>query len=283
VIRKMDTEVEQETLSLSECLEVALNQQLLDTNENKAVTSKSVFDKVSLINEKLEINESMAHPECYEEKLTVQKESLEVKTQVSLENTKYNDVRIKPNSKDIRVRSANDSYDMETNLFGFDNSLKAVHQNTVTSCNKMDIDDEDSGRPRRQRVVYECLKKRNDDVKHSLNATKSKNEKYSMRRKSLDKRHSRSTTTIVKESKTEKTSKRLSLLGRFCFCRMPEGGNMIGCDFCDEWYHTDCLNLKQSRIIELSKQTWACPKCEAEKASSNTSKQLQKLHKSKEQ
>merc|ERR1712150_272087 len=79
VIRKMDTEVEQETLSLSECLEVALNQQLLDTNENKAVTSKSVFDKVSLINEKLEINESMAHPECYEEKLTVQKESLEVK------------------------------------------------------------------------------------------------------------------------------------------------------------------------------------------------------------
>merc|ERR1712008_625193 len=49
---------------------------------------------------------------------------------------------------------------------------------------------------------------------------------------------------------------------KYCICRQPERHPMIGCDFCDEWYHGSCLNLKKDDIKELTKCDWKCPKCE---------------------
>ena len=37
---------------------------------------------------------------------------------------------------------------------------------------------------------------------------------------------------------------------------------MIGCDFCEEWYHSSCLNLKKEDVKQLTKCKWKCPKCE---------------------
>ena len=37
---------------------------------------------------------------------------------------------------------------------------------------------------------------------------------------------------------------------------------MIGCDFCEEWYHNSCLNLTKEDIKELAKTKWKCPKCD---------------------
>ena len=37
---------------------------------------------------------------------------------------------------------------------------------------------------------------------------------------------------------------------------------MIGCDYCEEWYHISCLNLKREEVRELTKCKWMCPKCE---------------------
>ena len=37
---------------------------------------------------------------------------------------------------------------------------------------------------------------------------------------------------------------------------------MIGCDFCDEWYHYNCLNLTKAEAKELTKKEWTCPNCE---------------------
>lgn len=45
----------------------------------------------------------------------------------------------------------------------------------------------------------------------------------------------------------------------FCYCRQPESGNMIACDFpnCSiEWYHLSCLNLKS-----VPKGKWYCHEC----------------------
>ena len=48
----------------------------------------------------------------------------------------------------------------------------------------------------------------------------------------------------------------------YCLCREPERPGMIGCDYCDEWYHISCLNLSKDEVKELTKCKWTCPKCE---------------------
>ena len=37
---------------------------------------------------------------------------------------------------------------------------------------------------------------------------------------------------------------------------------MIGCDYCDEWFHPDCLKLSKNEVKILTKSQWACPICE---------------------
>ena len=49
---------------------------------------------------------------------------------------------------------------------------------------------------------------------------------------------------------------------KYCLCREPERPGMIGCDFCEEWYHSSCLNLKKEDVKQLTKCKWKCPKCE---------------------
>jgi len=46
---------------------------------------------------------------------------------------------------------------------------------------------------------------------------------------------------------------------RWCYCRKPEEGSMIGCDNKDcpiQWYHTVCLKIKR-----VPKGKWFCPDC----------------------
>merc|ERR1719273_1338195 len=40
---------------------------------------------------------------------------------------------------------------------------------------------------------------------------------------------------------------------------------MIGCDHCDEWYHTQCLSLTKDEVKRLSNENWSCPNCEFKK------------------
>ena len=48
----------------------------------------------------------------------------------------------------------------------------------------------------------------------------------------------------------------------YCLCQTPERPGMIGCDFCDEWFHPDCLNLSKNDVKKFIKCQWACPNCE---------------------
>ena len=52
---------------------------------------------------------------------------------------------------------------------------------------------------------------------------------------------------------------------KYCICQQPERHPMIGCDFCEMWYHGPCLNLTEADIKELRKIKWKCPICEQEK------------------
>ncbi|KAK9472895.1 uncharacterized protein V1510DRAFT_416330 [Dipodascopsis tothii] len=46
-----------------------------------------------------------------------------------------------------------------------------------------------------------------------------------------------------------------------CICRKPDNGRwMIGCDFCDEWYHGACVSIDEKADGELIEK-YACPRC----------------------
>ena len=48
----------------------------------------------------------------------------------------------------------------------------------------------------------------------------------------------------------------------YCICREEERPGMIGCDYCDEWYHTQCLSLTKEEVKRLANENWSCPNCE---------------------
>ena len=37
---------------------------------------------------------------------------------------------------------------------------------------------------------------------------------------------------------------------------------MIGCDFCEEWFHPECLSLSTDEANALTEVTWKCPVCD---------------------
>eukprot|EP00092_Neocalanus_flemingeri_P022285 GFUD01024165.1.p1 GENE.GFUD01024165.1~~GFUD01024165.1.p1 ORF type:complete len:919 (-),score=261.07 GFUD01024165.1:38-2794(-) len=48
----------------------------------------------------------------------------------------------------------------------------------------------------------------------------------------------------------------------YCYCRSPISKNLIGCDFCPEWFHPKCLGLSKYELkMVLSLSNWKCPEC----------------------
>merc|ERR1712133_112855 len=50
----------------------------------------------------------------------------------------------------------------------------------------------------------------------------------------------------------------------YCFdsCFKEESNEMIGCDFCEMWYHPDCLGLSEEQAESLTENdSWMCPEC----------------------
>ena len=71
-----------------------------------------------------------------------------------------------------------------------------------------------------------------------------------------------------KKTTKEKHSKRAV----YCICRKEERPGMIGCDHCDEWYHTQCLSLTKDDVKKLSNENWFCPNCELKRGNFLTDK-----------
>lgn len=46
---------------------------------------------------------------------------------------------------------------------------------------------------------------------------------------------------------------------RYCICRQPFDGLMIGCDHCDDWYHDSCIGMSKERVEKVEHYT--CPSC----------------------
>jgi len=48
----------------------------------------------------------------------------------------------------------------------------------------------------------------------------------------------------------------------YCLCRKPKRRGMIGCDYCEEWFHPDCLSLSTEEASSLTEMKWKCPVCD---------------------
>jgi len=68
--------------------------------------------------------------------------------------------------------------------------------------------------------------------------------------------------TPLAPEKLGKKSLQITKTDVYCLCRRENDGTfMIGCDYCDEWYHPYCLKISNEKAFELGHQRWACPKC----------------------
>lgn len=48
----------------------------------------------------------------------------------------------------------------------------------------------------------------------------------------------------------------------YCYCQKPESIDMIGCDFCTEWFHPKCISLDEKEIDDITNTSaWMCPEC----------------------
>jgi hypothetical protein len=46
------------------------------------------------------------------------------------------------------------------------------------------------------------------------------------------------------------------------YCDKPERDDMLGCDFCDAWYHPECIGIVPNEVAKVTQsQSWKCPKC----------------------
>ncbi|KAJ2212498.1 hypothetical protein IW140_005506 [Coemansia sp. RSA 1813] len=47
----------------------------------------------------------------------------------------------------------------------------------------------------------------------------------------------------------------------YCICLRPEHGLMVECEHCSEWYHAQCMNLREE---DINDKPYVCPLCQAE-------------------
>ena len=44
----------------------------------------------------------------------------------------------------------------------------------------------------------------------------------------------------------------------YCVCKLPEAGNMVCCDLCNNWYHYHCVGLQEQEDLP---EQWFCQYC----------------------
>ena len=68
------------------------------------------------------------------------------------------------------------------------------------------------------------------------------------------------TTFPILKKRRPATQYKLETCNVYCICRLPDhGGQMIGCDGCDEWFHSECLPDVSAVLNKEGK--WLCQKC----------------------
>jgi hypothetical protein len=82
--------------------------------------------------------------------------------------------------------------------------------------------------------------------------------------------HNASTLTIDRfllhsYARAQEKGKRKVAQELYCTCQKPfsdDGDLMIGCDFCADWFHFECLGVTEEHGMHMiNMESWACPQC----------------------
>merc|ERR1711892_759118 len=101
--------------------------------------------------------------------------------------------------------------------------------------------------------------KKSKHRRHNSSSSDSEEEDRKKKRKKKHKKHHEesdvsespaldtSRTSVEEEKEVEqKDEEEIDKPTSYCFCSKPETEDMIGCDFCDMWYHPECEDKKTS-------------------------------------
>lgn len=68
----------------------------------------------------------------------------------------------------------------------------------------------------------------------------------------------------MRKRKREKVRRTRKMKPEYCICKTADDdGNMVLCDDCNVWYHTDCLGISSSQFEKIkSTNLWVCSRCE---------------------
>lgn len=140
-----------------------------------------------------------------------------------------------------------------------DNSLteiKKESQDQELSSNKRKS--ESTPTPKESRPKPKKIKKEKFDKKDSPSLLKNKSQSPAIDEKEV---YDFVKSKIVTKSKRSSTRYENSDdFDHYCICRKGDTGEwMIGCDFCDDWFHGSCVGLTEESSTILIK--YACPRC----------------------
>jgi hypothetical protein len=104
-------------------------------------------------------------------------------------------------------------------------------------------------RKRESEEIKEKKRKTNSGQQIKIVTEQDKSNKKKRKRESEDIGN-----TLKKKQKTHKT---------YCICKKPDEGEYIQCEYCEEWYHPECINMskKEYKKLKKSNEKYKCKKC----------------------
>jgi len=144
----------------------------------------------------------------------------------------------------------------ETKLF----SESIYHEQMSFDKNVLRLNESDVGQSRRTSITSEQNNKEKDISNEKRKRSKEKTETNKTKKTHEVKKDKKDKNEILEHQKPIVENTKTSSI--YCICDKPERDDMIGCDFCEAWYHPECIGLDEKQAIEVTKSpSWKCPKC----------------------
>jgi len=137
---------------------------------------------------------------------------------------------------------------------------------------KKQIEDSDVSESPALDTSTTSIEEKHDVEEHDIeeqDLKKTNTEKQNVTKQDIEKKNVKNK-YIEKQDDEEEEEEADNNIETYCFCNKPESEDMIGCDFCDMWYHPECLGLDEQQAVSLTNSdSWMCPECEDKKCNSN--------------
>ena len=144
--------------------------------------------------------------------------------------------------------------------YSFLNNIKPIIEEGQKECQEQLLSNNNMSTYGTNSFANPYINKMNDEMKSEYNDKKKKDINL------LEKKKKRPTSFIANKRRGEHSDE-LSLHNGenekekvYCICKGPGFGKMIECELCKEWFHLDCVGIKEGEEPDAS-DCWYCKKC----------------------